>query len=223
MTSATDATTPTAATAGSTAAQAGQTAMQSLAGNFNDFLKLLMTQLQNQDPTSPMDTSQFTTQLVQFASVEQQINANTSLTQLIQLTQDGQMMQSSAMLGRIVQVASDQMPLQNGSGTVNFTATAAGPVEIGIYSASGARLRDVMLNAAAGTNSWTWNGQTDTGAQMPDGAYKVAVLSDAGATPQPLPFTVSGTVTDVTDTKGTPQLQIGALSVDLSAVRSVGK
>ena len=90
---------------GSTAAsQTGSAALNSLSANFGDFLKMLMTQLQNQDPTSPMDTNQFTTELVQFSSVEQQINTNTSLTQLIQLTQAGEVMQASAMTGKQVTV-----------------------------------------------------------------------------------------------------------------------
>ena len=61
-------------------------AMKQLSGNFSTFLTLLTTQLKNQDPTSPLDTNQFTSQLVQFASVEQQINTNRSLGQLINLT-----------------------------------------------------------------------------------------------------------------------------------------
>ena len=77
---------------------------------------MLMTQLQNQDPTSPMDTNQFTSELVQFSSVEQQINTNTSLTQLIQLTQGGEVMQASAMTGKQVTASSDHVPLQNGTG-----------------------------------------------------------------------------------------------------------
>ena len=91
-------------------------ALNSLSSNFGDFLNLLMTQLQNQDPTSPMDTNQFTTELVEFSSVEQQINTNTSLTQLIQLTQGGEMMQASSMTGKQVTVSSDHVPLQNGKG-----------------------------------------------------------------------------------------------------------
>jgi flagellar hook assembly protein FlgD len=62
------------------APQTGSAALNSLSANFGDFLKLLMTQLQNQNPTSPLDTNQFTSELVQFSSVEQQINTNTSLT-----------------------------------------------------------------------------------------------------------------------------------------------
>src|SRR5512135_1938062 len=86
-------------TTATAAPPAGNTALTSLSANFGDFLKLRMTQLQNQDPTSPLDTNQFTTELVQFSSVEQQINTNTSLTQLIQLTQAGEVMQASAMTG----------------------------------------------------------------------------------------------------------------------------
>ena len=92
--------TASAASGTSAATQTGATALSSLSGNFTDFLNMLMTQLQNQDPTSPMDTNAFTTELVQFSSVEQQINTNTSLTQLIQLTQGGEVMQASAMTGK---------------------------------------------------------------------------------------------------------------------------
>ena len=114
----------------------GSTALNSLSANFGDFLKLLMTQLQNQDPTSPLDTNQFTTELVQFSSVEQQINTNTSLTQLIQLTQGSEVMQASAMTGKRVTVSSDHVPLQNGKGTIQFTAPAiAKAVSLGSHGA----------------------------------------------------------------------------------------
>jgi flagellar basal-body rod modification protein FlgD len=105
-----------AANASNTATQTGNTALTALSSNFGDFLHMLMTQLQNQDPTNPMDTNQFTSELVQFSGVEQQINTNTSLTQLIQLTQAGEVMQASAMTGKRVTVSSDHVPLQNGRG-----------------------------------------------------------------------------------------------------------
>jgi flagellar basal-body rod modification protein FlgD len=104
-----------------------QNALSQLSGNFSDFLNMLMIQLQNQDPTSPLDTNQFTSELVEFSGVEQQINTNNSLTQLIQLTQAGEVMQGSAMAGKQVSVTSTQIPLQNGSGSVNFTAPRRRP------------------------------------------------------------------------------------------------
>ena len=150
-------------TSGSSAAsQTGSAALNSLSANFGDFLNMLMTQLQNQDPSSPMDTNQFTTELVQFSSVEQQIDTNTSLTQLIQLTQSGEVMQASAMTGKQVTVTSDHVPLQNGQGTVQFTTPSAEPVDIAIYDANGNKLTDNMMMSSTGSNSWSWNGTNST-------------------------------------------------------------
>jgi len=206
------------------APQGSGTALQSLGSNFNDFLSLLMTQLRNQDPASPMDPNAFTTELVQFAGVQQQINANTSLTQLIQLTQGGEVLQSSAMLGKQVQVAANQVPLQNGSGTIHFTAPSAGPVDVAIYSDAGTKLRDAVVQARQGDNSWSWDGTDANGRALPDGAYRVAVAGAAAdGSANVLPFTVDGTVTGVQANGNSVQLQLGALSTDVSTVRSVGK
>ena len=86
--------------ASSNAAAIGGNALQQLGSNFNDFLNLLMTQLKNQDPSSPMDTNQFTTELVQFTGVQQQVATNSSLSSLISLTQQGQLLQSSQLVGK---------------------------------------------------------------------------------------------------------------------------
>jgi flagellar basal-body rod modification protein FlgD len=215
--------TTSANSAAQTAASTGNAALSSLSGNFGDFLGMLMTQLQNQDPTSPLDTNQFTSELVQFSGVEQQINTNTSLTQLIQLTQAGEVMQSSSMVGKQVTVTSTQMPLQNSQGTVNFTAPAAEPVAIAIYDSTGARICDATVSATAGSNTWTWNGANGSGQTVPDGAYTVAVEGvDTTGTTTALPFTVTGTATGVQNTSAGVQLQMGALSVNFSAVTSVG-
>ena len=213
------ATTSSSATSGS---QSGSSALNSLSSNFGDFLKLLMTQLQNQDPTSPLDTNQFTSELVQFSSVEQQINTNTSLTQLIQLTQAGEVMQASAMTGKQVTVSSDHVPLQNGKGTIQFTAPGAEPVDISIYNDSGIKLSDATLMAVKGSNTWTWDGTDSSGHTLPDGSYKVAVAgANADGTTSALSFSVVGTATGVQNQSNSIQLQLGALSVDFSKVQSV--
>ena len=210
-----------ASTASSSAATSGN-ALTSLTSNFQDFLGMLMTQLQNQDPTSPMDTNQFTQELVEFSGVEQQINTNASLTQLIQLTQSGQVEQSSSLVGHRVEVNSPNLSLQNGTGAITFTAPGAGPVEIGIYDANGNKVADTVVTATQGSNNWTWNGQDGTGAQLPDGSYQVAVEA-AGATGQPvaLPFTVLATATGVQQTASGLQLQLGTTSVPFSDLQSV--
>lgn len=213
-----------AATASSAAAPAGgNAALTSLSGNFSNFLQMLMTQLKNQDPTSPLDTNAFTSELVQFSSVEQQINTNSSLTQLIQLTQAGEVMQSSAMLGRQVTVQSSDLVLQNGRATVNFIAPSAEPVAIAVVSGTGVHLADAALTSVRGTNTWSWDGASTAGGTLPDGTYRVVVTgANTDGTTAALPFTVTGTATGVQNQNNTLQLQLGALSVPFSAVRSVG-
>lgn len=201
----------------------GQNALSQLSGNFSDFLNMLMTQLQNQDPTSPLDTNQFTSELVEFSGVEQQINTNNSLTQLIQLTQAGEVMQGSAMAGKQVSVTANQIPLQNGSGSVTFTAPSAETAAITITNSNGQTVRSAVVSASKGQNTWTWNGESDNGTDLPDGAYGISVnaVNSDGST-SPLTFSVTGTATGVTSssTNGV-QLEMGALKVPFSSITSV--
>lgn len=186
-----------AAAAGSTAASAQSTntqALTSLGSNLNDFLKLLMTQLQNQDPTQPLDTNQFTSQLVQFASVEQQVNANTNLTSLIQITQGGQMLQAGAFTGKQVEAQSSTLALQNGTAALDLHPATSGPVTVSVSSSSGVTLDAQRVQASASGTGWTWNGTTSAGQSLPDGTYTVAV-TDANGTA--VPFGVVGTVSGV--------------------------
>jgi len=214
--------TPASANTASTKVASGTTTLGTLSGNFQTFLTLLMTQLKNQDPTSPLDTNQFTSQLVQFAGVEQQIATNRSLGQLIDLTQSGQVLQSSAMVGRRVEFASDQLSLQDGSATVKFTSATAGPVAVAVYNTAGAKVADGLVQANTGSNQWTWNGRNGNGTQLRDGAYRVAVAgSNTDGSTRALPFTVLGTATGVEQKDSAIRLQIGGLTVDFNAVKSV--
>ncbi|MBS0558619.1 MAG: flagellar hook assembly protein FlgD [Proteobacteria bacterium] len=208
----------------SASSSSSATALTSLSSNYSDFLKMLMTQLQNQDPTNPMDTSQFTSQLVQFASVEQQINTNNNLTQLIQATQGSELIQGSAIVGQSVTATSSTLPLQNGSASLTFTAPTAEPVAIAVYSSSGTKIVDAVVSAAAGENTWTWNGQNATGTQMADGAYKVAVEgANSDGTATALPFTVTGTATGITADSSGVNVQLGPVSVGFGSITSVAK
>jgi flagellar basal-body rod modification protein FlgD len=214
-----------AATAASTAAGGSSSgnALTALSGNFQNFLQMLMTQLKNQDPTSPLDTNQFTTELVQFSSVEQQISTNSNLTQLIQLTQGDTVVQSSSLLGKPVAVQSATMPLQNGTGAVQFNATAGQKVELDISNSSGTILKTAQVTAAQGTNTWSWDGTDNAGNALPDGAYSVAVVGAGGASAgTAVPFSVVGTATAVQVQNNVVQVQLGGVTVPFSAVQSVG-
>ena len=194
--------------------------LSSVTNNFNNFLQLLMTQLQNQDPTSPMDTNQFTSQLVQFTSVEQQIDTNASLAQLITATQGNTLLQSSSLVGQQVAVSGNQLSLQNGTAGVSFTTPAAEKVNIGISTPAGVKVASATVNTTSGANQWTWNGTGSNGKKLADGVYKVTVAGADGST---VPFNVLATATGVQRT-GTSALnvQLGQLSVDFGTVQSVG-
>ena len=222
MALATNAALPASTAVTASASASGSNALGSLANNFQNFLTLLMTQLKNQDPTSPLDTNQFTSQLVQFTSVEQQINTNRSLGQLINLTQSGQMIQSSSMVGRRVEVASDSLSLQNGNATVKFASPVDGPVNVAIFAANGSKVADGLMQARTGSNEWSWNGRNGNGALLRDGAYRVAITgNNADGTTRALPFTVFGTATGVSQQDNSVKLQLGGVTVDFSAVKSI--
>lgn len=226
MTSVTSMASTAAAASGAGSAAIGNTgtnALASLGNNFSDFLSMLMTQLKNQDPSSPMDTNQFTSELVQFSQVEQQINTNQNLTQMIQLTQASQVEQSAGMLGKQVTVNSKQLSLQNGQAEINFNSPTAQNVGITVYNASGVAVASTTMASEAGVNHWSWNGKEANGATAPDGAYTVNVMAiGSNGTNSQLPFTVTGTATAVQNNSGTVDLQMGGLTLPFSSVVSVG-
>ncbi len=200
----------------------GGGALASLDSNFQDFLGMLMTQLQNQDPTSPMDTNQFTSELVQFSSVEQQINTNSNLEQLISLTQSGQVIQGSSLVGKTVQASTSSLPLQDGKASLSYTTTSAGTAKISISDSAGDKVYSTSVDASSGINSWTWNGKTAAGKQLSDGTYTVSITGPGsnGASTTLTP-TVSGKVTGVSKNGSIISLDMGKASINFSDVTSV--
>jgi flagellar basal-body rod modification protein FlgD len=205
-------------------ASASSTALSSIAGNFNSFLTMLTTQLKNQDPSSPMNADQFTTELATFAGVQQQVNTNTNLGQLISLGQNGQLTSDSSLVGQKATFTSSQISLQSGTGHINFTTGSVAPVAIAVTDASGNVVRTVQETSVAGSNSWTWNGKDDSGNSLADGAYGIAVQTqDATGKATSSPFTVTGVITGVSkSSSGGVMLKIGSESVDMNNVNSTG-
>lgn len=214
-------TTTAAATAASTAAAAtssSATTLTKLAGNFNDFLSLLTTQLKNQDPTSPMDTNQFTSQLVQFTSVAEQISTNQTLSQILTANLAQQLTQASSLVGQKVTFTGGTLPLQSSSATVNYQTTAAESVQFAVSDAKGNLVHSESVNATAGSSTWTWNGASDSGTALPDGAYTVAVTSSGTA----VPFQAVGTVTGADQANQAVELKFGTASVTYANIVSLG-
>jgi flagellar basal-body rod modification protein FlgD len=209
-----------ATTTGSAASSATR-----LSGDLDTFLKLLTTQLQNQDPTAPMDANQLTEQLVQFSTVEQQISTNATLQQLLGLQQASQLGEAAGLVGRRVAVETDRLPLQSGRAEVNLPAAGtARSAHIEVRDANNLLVRtvDVPLGAAAG--AWRWDGLDQQNRQRPDGLYRVTVggrSADGAATP--LTFSVTGQVTGALREAGAVMLRLGGLTVGYDRLRNLAQ
>ena len=194
----------------------------------NDFLRLLMTQLQNQDPTNPMDSQQFAAQLAQFNTVEQLTNLNTGMTNLTNTQQSvGQAMtntMAASLAGKIVKGQSNALQVTPGQNTdVKFNLSGvAADVKLNITDASGNVVRTVDLkNRSAGDQSWTWDGKNDSGSQLPAGTYNVSVAASNGSSSVSSYAYVEGKVTQVQYTKSGVTLTVNGVPVSMGNVEAV--
>jgi flagellar basal-body rod modification protein FlgD len=211
---------------GSTAAgAAGSAASQQIAGNFDMFLQLLTTQLQNQDPLDPLDTNQFTEQLVEFASVEQQVDMNTNMQTLISMQQTTEATSALQLVGATVTVAGSSAPLSNATGTpatwsLSTTTPATGNVTITSAAGTTAYTGTVALNA--GTQTYTWNGVGNNGQTWPDGTYTISINA-TGANGQAVTVSTQtqGTVSGVNLSTNPPTLTVSGQTVQISQVTSI--
>lgn len=194
-----------------------------LASNFATFLNLLTTQLKNQSPLDPLNTNEFTQQLVQFAGVEQQLKTNDSLTALLSSTKTANVTAAMGMVG--ARVTADGQTTQLKSGTAAWSLQAPRAVTgalITITDSNGSVVFTEKRNLTAGTQAFSWNGKTSTGALAPDGEYKVnvAALDPSGQTVT-IRTELQGTVEKV-DVSGTePVISIGNIIIPLSKVKTI--
>ena len=226
MTTTTPVTTTTTNSSTSTAQAAGTAGSQQIAGNFNEFLQLLTTQLQNQDPLSPLDTNQFTQQLVEFASVQQQVDMNTNMQTLISLQQTTAATQALQLVGSNVTLNGNAANLSNATSSPaswNLNASGAGTAAITITNSSGQTAYTGTTTLNAGTQTYTWNGLGNNKVQWPDGSYTIAVTG-TGASGQAITVTsqVQGTVSAVNMSQTPPTLTVNGQSYPISSIQSVG-
>jgi flagellar basal-body rod modification protein FlgD len=206
----------TSAVNSSTSSSAASVAGQQLAGNFDTFLKLLTTQLQYQDPTAPMDSSQFTQQLVQFASVEQTINSNKNLEQLVNLSLASSTSAAAGYIGKQVTAGGSQAALANGAAHWTYTlgANAASTV-VNVTDAGGTTVYTSKGELTSGVHTFNWDGRTNDGGTAPDGTYTISVTAaDNGGNKINTGTTVTGVVSAVDIVSGKPALLVGGIDID---------
>lgn len=196
-----------------------------LAEDFTTFLTLLTTQLQNQDPLSPMETAEFTNQLVLFAGVEQQIAQNGNLEALLAANESSIATQAVTYLGKDVEVLSDKMVLSDGEASFDYILpeTSEGTL-LQIYDQSGALVREDILEREAGLHSYTWDGLDGLGQPVADGVYQAKISAvDADANQIDVAQSTSATVTGIEYIDGNALLRMGDLLVNISEVLSVSQ
>ena len=194
-----------------------------LAGNFQTFLTLLTTQLKNQNPLDPLDTNQFTQQLVQFASVEQQLKTNDQLTTLVSLQQTAQSTQALTFVGKTAVVDGSTAALTNGSATWNIGVPTNSNVSVSITNSTGQTVFSNQYAVQAGQNqTFGWDGKGNDGTQWPDGQYKLtATATDTAGNTVAVTTQIQGVVNSVDLTQSPPLLSINGQTYTVNQIKSI--
>jgi flagellar basal-body rod modification protein FlgD len=197
------------------------TATTGIADNFQTFLTLLTTQLQNQNPLDPLDTNQFTQQLVQFAGVEQQLKSNDQLKALIEIEKSAQATQALIYVGNTVAVDGSTTQF-DGSATWNLKAPNGTNATVTITNSTGQTVYSGKFTLANGNSSFVWDGKGNDGTQYPAGDYKLtATGTDSSGKNVAIASEVQGVV-DSVDLTATPALlSIGGHNYTTDQIRRV--
>ncbi len=199
-------------TANNSATTSTSAAPTSIATTQDTFLKLLVTQMQNQDPMKPMDNAQITSQMAQMSTVNGINQLNTTLQALSSSMTSSQSMQAAAMIGHGVMTPGNTVTLANGSGIGGFNLPqSASNVQVAITDASGNPVTTLQLGAmGAGVQNWQWNGMDSAGAQVPAGTYNFSVTAMQGASNVAATALTYGVVNGVTPGATGTSLNVGA-------------
>ncbi|HEY0219809.1 MAG TPA: flagellar hook capping FlgD N-terminal domain-containing protein [Afipia sp.] len=224
-----DATMPTTVTSAAAAAQAAgtttgttsSTATAGIADNFQTFLTLLTTQLQNQNPLDPLDTNQFTAQLVQFAQVEQQLKANDQLTSLVNIEKSAQATQALVFVGQTVAVDGSTAHF-DGHATWNMNSPSDTNATITITDKIGQTAYSGNFPISAGNASFVWDGKGNDGTLWPTGDYKMSVTAkDSAGNSIAISTEVQGLVDSVDLTASPPLLSISGQNYTSDQIKRI--
>jgi flagellar basal-body rod modification protein FlgD len=199
----------------STNAAASATGRARLAENFDTFLTLLTTQLKNQDPLSPMDSTQFTQQLVQMTGVEQQLLTNDLLEKLVSNTGSG-IATAVSLIGKEVRADSDLAALSGGKAEwVYKLDRAASDVKVEVLDSKGRVVQTIApSDNKAGEHTFTWDGKTAVGSTAAEGVYSLRVTAkDSEGSTVPTGIVAQGVVTGVQQVDGQTVVTINGAQI----------
>ena len=224
-----------AATSGATSKSDAST--QKLAEDMDQFMNLLVTQLQNQDPLDPMDANEFTSQLVQFAGVEQQIQGNANLEQMVEMQKTTLLGYMVSYIGAGVELDSKELPLIGGTESADGLpltgGLAAGSYDleqdaakttIVITSSTGKVVYFGDGETTAGRHEFLWEGIDTQGLPVKDGLYEFTVAAlDRDGEPVNIAHTVFGIVDSLSMEDGEAIMNVGDGQFRLEDVLSIRK
>ncbi|MBK8908794.1 MAG: flagellar hook assembly protein FlgD [Rhodospirillales bacterium] len=212
-----------AATTTATATGKAGADQQRLEEDLFNFLNLLVTQLQAQDPLDPMDANEFTSQLVQFANVEQQIYQNSHLETLVGLQESNQAAAMVNYLGTMVEAEGKSFTLADGGAQASYTLPeTALETTLVVKNDRGQPVYTIGGETGAGRHSFEWDGHDADGRPLPDGVYTLDVSAKHGdQSPMPVSQTVYGRITGAAADGGRAVLFMGDVQIPMEDVLSV--
>ncbi|RJF68717.1 flagellar hook assembly protein FlgD [Rhodopseudomonas palustris] len=194
-----------------------------IADNFQTFLTLLTTQLKNQNPMDPLDTNQFTQQLVQFAGVEQQLKGNETLASLLKLQTTAQASEAINFVGANAVVDGSKSHFDGKTAGWSLSTDKPVSAQVSIQSSTGQTVYTGKFTLNAGANQgFTWDGRGNDGTVWPEGDYTLSVsATDAAGQSATVSTQIQGTINSVDLTKSPPLLSIGSQTFTLDQIKKV--
>ncbi|MCB1477154.1 MAG: flagellar hook assembly protein FlgD [Rhodobiaceae bacterium] len=196
---------------------------QGIADNFDTFLQLLTTQLRNQNPLDPLDTNEFTQQLVQFSSVEQAIKTNANLENMVKLSAASTATAAVGFIGKSIDVQTSASHYDGTSAKWTYTAASDAPsTTFTVRNAAGSVVYSETKSVNQGTGSFVWNGTTLDGSDASAGTYSLTVdARDADGKSVYGTVSTSGVVEAIDFDGDEPYLIVDGISIPMSAVKRV--
>ncbi|MTI44729.1 flagellar hook assembly protein FlgD, partial [Roseibium hamelinense] len=188
----------TVSATGSTTGAQTSAASSGLSSNYELFLTLLTTQVQNQDPLDPMDSAEYTNQLVQYSAVEQSLQTNSLLEQMLASQNSAQAASYVSYIGQDITADGTTKPFENGAASWSYEIAQQGTGTVEIKNSRGSTVYRTEVTLPQGTGTFTWDGRTIDGTTAPNGDYSIVfdVKDDFGA-PEKVTTDVSGRVDGV--------------------------
>ena len=191
----------------------------------DSFLKLLVAQMQHQDPLNPQGNEEFIAQLAQFTSLEQLMGVNTALGDLYAATTSMNNASMTQLLGRDVTAFSDEIPYSGeGSKDIHFQAASeADRMTVTIMDADGKVVaREELNDVASGEGSWRWDGKDIHGAPVPEGTYTVSIkATDELGNPVTVQNLLKGTVNEMSYATGSPVPFVDGIEISIAEILRV--